>query len=232
MYFPEEKITVAVIANVNGPSASELAQQLSKLAFGESVILAAERKEVEVPAEKLKDYVGIYQLNPRIKNMIRLTDGRLTTQLSGQGVLPLFAETESKFFLKVVDAQVEFVRENGRVTHLLQHQNGRTQKADRIGDTVEERKAIEVPRATLERYVGTYEVSPTFALTVTLEADQLMSQATGQAKHPLFPESETMFFLKVVDVQLEFFKDDKGAVTHAVLHQGGRDMRAPRKEAK
>jgi hypothetical protein len=32
-----------------------------------------------------------------------------------------------------------------------------------------------------------------------------------------------MFFLKVVDAQVEFFKDDKGSVTHLVLHQGGHD---------
>ncbi len=32
-----------------------------------------------------------------------------------------------------------------------------------------------------------------------------------------------MFFLKVVDAQVEFFKDDKGNVTHLVLHQGGHE---------
>jgi len=37
-----------------------------------------------------------------------------------------------------------------------------------------------------------------------------------------------MFFLKVVDAQIEFFKDTGGAVTHLVLHQGGRDQKAPR----
>jgi hypothetical protein len=37
----------------------------------------------------------------------------------------------------------------------------------------------------------------------------------------LFPESETKFFLKVVDAQVSFVKDDQGAVTHLILHQGG-----------
>jgi hypothetical protein len=50
-----------------------------------------------------------------------------------------------------------------------------------------------------------------------------MAQATNQPKFPLFAESETMFFLKLVDAQVEFFKDDKGNVTHLVLHQGGHD---------
>ena len=229
MYFPEEKITVAVLANVNGPTASEFAQQLAKLAFNEAVTLTAERKEIAIPAERLQDYVGTYQLTPRINIKMRVKDGQLTTQLSGQSEYPVFAETASKFFLKIVDAQIEFVRETGRVASLILYQGGRTQQASRISDTVEERQAIELPRATLEPYVGTYEARVGFDLVITLEGDQLMTQATGQPKLPLYAESATKFFLKAVDAQLEFFKDESGAVTHAVLYQGGAEIRASRK---
>ncbi len=45
----------------------------------------------------------------------------------------------------------------------------------------------------------------------------------------LFAESETKFFLKVVDAEIEFFKDDKGIVTHLMLHQGAAEIKAPRK---
>ena len=86
-----------------------------------------------------------------------------------------------------------------------------------------------VPRAKLEKFAGTYQLFPNFALTVTLEGDQLMSQATGQPKFPLFAESETKFFFKVVDAQLEFFTGADGGVTHAVLYQGGREMKGERK---
>ena len=70
---------------------------------------------------------------------------------------------------------------------------------------------------------------PGFDLVITLESDQLVSQATGQRKMPLFAESETKFFPKVMDAEIEFFKDEKGAVTHLMLHQGPRDIKAPRK---
>jgi len=56
-----------------------------------------------------------------------------------------------------------------------------------------------------------------------------MTQATGQGKVEVFPESETAFFLKVVDAQITFVKED-GKVTHAILHQGGRDSKAKRVE--
>lgn len=231
-YYPDEKLTIIVLSNVSSRAPSELSRQLSALMAGEDVKLPAERHEIEVSIAALQSYVGVYRLNPRVTNTIRLVDGRLTTQLSGQRQLPLFAESETKFFLKVVDAQVEFLKDDaGRVTHLVLHQNGREQKAPRVSEVVAERKAIEVPRSLLQGYVGNYELRPGFALAITLEGDQLMSQATGQRKLPLFAESETKFFLKVIDAQLEFFKDEQGAVTHAVLHQGGADLKATRRDS-
>jgi hypothetical protein len=64
---------------------------------------------------------------------------------------------------------------------------------------------------------------------MTLEGGQLMTQATGQPKFPLFAESETKFFLKVVDAEVEFVKNDKGEVTGLVLHQGGQDIKGTKK---
>ena len=229
-YYPDEKLTVAVLANINGAAPTQIAGQLAAVALGDPVTLPSERQTIEVPPARLREYVGVYQLAPRITNTIRLADGQLTTQLSGQPAFPIFPETETKFFLKVVDAQVEFFKDDtGKVTHLLQYQGGRTQKAPRISDTVIERKAIDVPRATLQRYVGTYTLQPGVEISVTLEGDQLTSQLTGQSRFPIFPESETSFFFKVVDAQLEFSSNEQGAVTHVTLHQGGRDIKAVRK---
>ena len=80
---------------------------------------------------------------------------------------------------------------------------------------------IVVPAKVLEDYVGEYALSPQFSITVSLEAGALFTQATGQAKFPVFAESETKFFLKIVDAQISFQRDDAGAVTGLILHQGG-----------
>jgi hypothetical protein len=79
-----------------------------------------------------------------------------------------------------------------------------------------------------DAYVGQYQLAPTFILTVTREGDRLMTQATGQGKLEVFPESDTKFFLKLVDAQITFVKDDSGKVTYLILHQGGRDQKATR----
>ena len=80
----------------------------------------------------------------------------------------------------------------------------------------------------LERYVGDYQLAPNFVITVTLEDAALFAQATGQPNIPIFPESETEFFYKVVDAQITFAMDDSGAVTQLILHQNGADMPAPK----
>ncbi|MHC4548253.1 MAG: serine hydrolase [Planctomycetota bacterium] len=90
------------------------------------------------------------------------------------------------------------------------------------------RREIEVASDVLASYVGTYRILPTFALTVTHEEGRLMVQATGQPKLQAFATSKTEFFYKVVDARLTFVKDEEGRVTALILHQHGRDLRAPR----
>jgi CubicO group peptidase (beta-lactamase class C family) len=92
------------------------------------------------------------------------------------------------------------------------------------------RATVRVDPAILLTYVGVYELTPTFSITITLENGQLMQQATNQRKFPLFPESSNKFFLKVVDAQIEFFGEVNKQISHLVLHQNGRDMRGVRKQ--
>ena len=229
-YYPEHKLTVVALANLNGRAPQEIVTRLAALARGENVELPSERKEISVAPQILEQYVGTYELEPKINMMIRLQDGQLISQLSGQGKVPLFATSESKFFPKVVDAEIEFGRdEKGAVTYLVLHQGGRDRKAPRTSDTVVERKEIAVSSEILAQYAGTYELRPGFDMVITLEGDQLISQATGQGKIPLFAESETKFFPKVMDAEIEFLKDDQGAVSHLVLHQGRAEIKAPKK---
>lgn len=91
------------------------------------------------------------------------------------------------------------------------------------------RTAIKVDEKILASYVGTYALAPNFDLVITLENGQLMTQATGQSKFPVYAETESKFFPLVVPAEIEFVKDDQGKVNALVLHQGGHDMKAPKK---
>ena len=92
------------------------------------------------------------------------------------------------------------------------------------------RASITVDPADLATYVGVYELTPTLSIAITLENGQLMEQASNERKFPIFPESPSKFFLKVVDAQLEFFTESNGQVSHLVWHQHGHDTRWERKQ--
>jgi CubicO group peptidase (beta-lactamase class C family) len=227
-YYPDDKLTVAVLSNINSQAPDAMYVKLAAVALGAQVTLPSERKEITVAPKILEQYVGTYEMAPKINMMVTLDKGQLTTQMSGQGKIPLFAISETRFFTKLVDAEVEFGKDD-KDPYLVLHQNGRDMKAPRTSATVLERKEIAVSPKILAQYTGTYELRPGFDLVITLEGDQLMSQATGQGKLPIFAESETKFFYKAVDAQIEFSKDDKGAVSSLNFHQGAFETKAPRK---
>jgi len=88
------------------------------------------------------------------------------------------------------------------------------------------RTSIKVDPKIYDAYVGEYEFTPNFIITVTKEDNHLFAQATGQSKFEIYPESEVKFYLKMADTQITFIKNYKGEVTQLVLHQYGRDYPA------
>ena len=94
-------------------------------------------------------------------------------------------------------------------------------------------KPYELPKARIQtsidaklltQYVGEYELAPSFILAVSVKDGQLFVQATGQQPAQLYPEKEDLFFVKVVDAQLQFKRDEKGMVNSLVLFQNGQEV--------
>lgn len=92
-------------------------------------------------------------------------------------------------------------------------------------ETPVERTVAKIDPKIYDAYTGEYQLTPAFSIVITREGNQIMAQATGQQKLELVPESETKFFLRVVDAQVTFVKDGQGSVTHLILHQGGKDQK-------
>jgi CubicO group peptidase (beta-lactamase class C family) len=80
------------------------------------------------------------------------------------------------------------------------------------------RTEIAVDSLVLARYVGEYELAPTFHITVTREGASLFAQATAQPRFRIYAESDSTFFLRVVDAQVTFRPNG------LVLHQNGQHV--------
>jgi hypothetical protein len=106
--YPDDKLTVIALANLNGGAPGDIAGKLAAVVHGEKVVLQSDRKEIKVPHETLANYAGSYELAAGIIITMSLDGDRFFTQLTGQPKFEVFAETEKDFFLKVVDAQLTF----------------------------------------------------------------------------------------------------------------------------
>jgi CubicO group peptidase (beta-lactamase class C family) len=92
-----------------------------------------ERTEIAVAEEILATYVGDYALSDELTLVITLENGGLFIEPTGQGKFPLFAESETEFFLRVANAQITFMQNDaGEVTSLLLRQDGRERPAAKV----------------------------------------------------------------------------------------------------
>jgi hypothetical protein len=106
-------------------------------------------KEITVPPAVLTKYVGVYAFEPGMNMIISLANGQLISQMTGQGKVPLFAESENLFYPKVVDAEIEFPKE--APSRLILHQNGRNMTANRL-DEAETKKIMDAAAAFDKRF--------------------------------------------------------------------------------
>jgi hypothetical protein len=191
-----------------------------------AALLRLQGAGVQVPAKLLEDYAGTYQTGS-LWLVFTVEDGHLTGQLPGSPKFPLPARSETRFVIPGAGADIEFVREGkAAVTHLLLHQNGTHQIIKRVP----ERKQIAVPPQVLQTYAGRYDLPRTgFGFVITVDGSQLIAESIGQFKYPLFAESETCFFFKDVNAQIEFRKNAAGRVTSLVLHRDSVEETAERK---
>jgi CubicO group peptidase (beta-lactamase class C family) len=99
---------------------------------------AKARTEVSIDSSILDRFVGTYELEATLSmpafTIAIVRDGvSLAADVPGKGRIALFAETESEFFLKVMDAQVVFVSDGPDATGLVLHQRGITQRGWKTG---------------------------------------------------------------------------------------------------
>lgn len=91
------------------------------------------RREVAVDSVSMDRLVGRYALAPTFVITVTREGTRLMAQATNQPRFELFAESPDRWFLKVVEAQIEFERgADGRASALVLLQNGARQRGVRI----------------------------------------------------------------------------------------------------
>lgn len=92
----------------------------------------------------------------------------------------------------------------------------------------EARVAVQLAPSLLAEYEGRYQLTPHAVLTVRGISGGLEAQLSGQSPLPIYASAADQFFYRAVNAQLGFKRDAAGAIESVVLHQGGREIPAPR----
>ncbi len=148
---------MVVLANLNGPAVGDIAGKLAAIARGETVTLPSERKEMTLDSKVLSRFVGVYRMpgggSTGTPMVVALDGNQLTTKLGNQQALPIFPQSETMFFLKVVDAQIEFPKDDGsgKASQLTLHQNGRDMTGQRM-DHDEAKKVTDAAEGFVKRF--------------------------------------------------------------------------------
>jgi len=93
----------------------------------------------------------------------------------------------------------------------------------KLGAYAGEAQQVQVDPRIYDDYIGKYQTTPSFFISVTREGDRLFAQATGQPKFELFPESESTFFLKAVRARIIFERDNSGKVYRLIVRSSEGD---------
>ncbi len=91
------------------------------------------KRQITVSPKILKSYVGKYELFPNFSITIQVKNNHLFAQATGQAEFEIFPQSKTKFYYKIVNAQIKFIKnKNGKVNKLILYQNGRVLPGKKI----------------------------------------------------------------------------------------------------
>ena len=170
---------------------------------GKFATKAEERKLVQPPPASVDASLTNEDMQVRVYGNAAIVTGRIVSKV--QGTL--------NFQSRFTDT---FIRRQGLWQVVARH----------YSRVPTERIAVNVDSKIYDAYVGQYEIASNVVLDITKEGEKLMSQATGQSKMELLPESEIEFFIKGFTAQFVFVRDGIGRVEKLIINQEGQRVTA------
>jgi len=119
-YYPEDELAVIVLANLNGTVTGEMNKALAAVALGETPPTPSVHKEIVLPKQILSRYAGTYKFPDYSLKMVP-EGNHLLVEFDDGSTLPVFPESETKFFSKPWPTRFEFSKnDRGEFTVLKQ----------------------------------------------------------------------------------------------------------------
>lgn len=231
-YVPGPDLTVAVLHNSETPSpvqeTSSISRRLAAAALGDPYPAV---KPVAVDVAVLKQYEGVYRVNPTTTRTVRVIDGTLTIRRTDRAREDLTPIADDVFLYSDGFNRIRFERDAAKkvtAMRLWPEGEGEGDVAEITGEALP--VAITLPREALERLVGTYRTKEGVEMSITLAGEALSGQIKGQPQAvPFEAMAPDRFTGDIVGAEL-VFAPSAGPAQRVTLRQWGEAMEFVRLE--
>lgn len=136
-YYPANHSIIILLTNQGwfDESLNPVNADLSAIIFHKPYELMRNHAGISIPDEELKKFVGQYDFDKKHHVYITLENGQLQIEAPQGGLpkSPLFAEDKTNFYLKIINARIEFVKDDGgNVIQLISHYMGKHEVCKKV----------------------------------------------------------------------------------------------------
>lgn len=118
--FPDDRLIVVVLGNLEDAAVNNIADDLASIALGQDAAMPDVRPKAASSVSHPEEFAGTYEVNPKFLLDIRTEDSRLYLRGTGGDYLPLEATGKDTFFYRQLYVKVGFRRDkSGRIEALL-----------------------------------------------------------------------------------------------------------------
>ena len=221
IYLPGSNIYSIVLTNLDdgsGPEAGNL--RAVSIILGKPIV---DKASVTLSEKQLKQWVGAYQFEDVIR-FITYGEGILYSTREGGRPFKLIPVSENEFKFDNSFTIYKFTSKNGKKQALYTDRIKKSIGTETDKKPASQKEAITLAEEILIKYVGVYELQPSFQIEIEKQNDRMYAKTTGQPPVELFAETENSFFIKEINAQVVFNVDADGTVKSLHFIQRGQQM--------
>jgi uncharacterized protein YneR len=185
-------------------------------------------KEIQLEDAMLQSHTGVYENEEGIQLRVIKEGTQMFAEKTNGLKHEIKAYEKDKYFYNDYFSTLTLKRhsDNSNITIETNERFGGFDTWMKSAKPFHAKTEIKVPDDLLTRYAGEYQLNPNLILAITKEGSKLFGETPGQPKVELFAETEKKFFLKVMDIQLEFLTGDNEQISKLIVYQGDKKTEA------
>lgn len=221
IYIPSRNMYAIVLTNRDDGKGAETPNLKAVSAvLGKPI---TEKIPVTLSEEELKKWVGAYQFEDVVR-FITYEAGVLHSMREGGRPIKLEPLSDHEFQFEDLFTTYTFSVKDGKKQAVYSNRIKKSIGVDTDKKPISEKESVQLDLKILNKYIGVYELQPSFQIETEVQNGRLFAKASGQPLVELFAESETSFFIKEIGGQIVFNLANNGTVKSLSFSQGGAKM--------